>query len=243
MKKALIIADHPSVRDLLTVWIQSVSGDVEILAVDNIKDAYQAAIEHDINLFLVDMIFDSDRPGDSSGLLFVEKIRRIEHYFFIPVIMITDGVEDYKLYCYEKLHCYGYVKKPLDKRAITALLEHCLRFPTVQLPPKSLSFRKDGIRYYVDPRDIVYVECVQRMVVIHTTDAVMETSQLTLKGIMEDVQEIGFIRCSRSTIVNQAYIAYVDSTNQIVNLKPKGEQVVIGPNYKKEILIALQVVR
>ena len=82
-----------------------------VLAFDRVKDAYECLMEKEIDLFVVDIILDKSVQGDSSGLRFVDNVRRVTRYAFTPVIFVT-SLEDSRLYTYEKLHCYSFVENP-----------------------------------------------------------------------------------------------------------------------------------
>ena len=84
------------------------------------------------------------RPGDTSGLNFVEDIRRLKCYGFTPVIIVT-ALQDEKLVTYEKLHCYSFVEKPFDEDGLKEVIEEALAFPGTGNGTKILKFRKESI--------------------------------------------------------------------------------------------------
>ena len=107
MKNILVLEDNPVTLEYITSLIQEIDIKNTILRCSSIKDAYQHTLEKDIDLFIIDIILDTSRPGDSSGLKFVDGIRRIDRHVFTPVIFVT-SLEDERLYTYEKLHCYSF---------------------------------------------------------------------------------------------------------------------------------------
>lgn len=108
MKKILILEDNLTTLKNLTKIVRDLDERNAVFSFCELKDAYQCAMDRVIDLFIVDIILDRNRPGDSSGLKFVENIRKINHYEFVPIIFVT-SLEDAKLYTYENLHCYTYV--------------------------------------------------------------------------------------------------------------------------------------
>lgn len=202
---------------------------------DNIKDAYQCVMEKTIDLFLIDIILDSRYPGDTSGLKFVENIRRIEYYSFTPIIFIT-SLEDVRAYTYENLHCYSFIEKPFDVDRVTQTIEKCLKFPGKGNDTKTLYFRKEGIIVAVEREDIGYVESINHILHIHTIQGgVLKIPYITLKKLIEDIDSCEFIQCSRNTIINKRFVQNVDIANRIIQLKDIFGKVGIGTMFKKHM--------
>ena len=221
--------------EYITSLIQEMDVKNTIFACSDIKDAYQYALEKEIDLFIIDIILDTSRPGDSSGLKFVDSIRKIERYVFTPVIFVT-SLEDARLYTYEKLHCYSFIEKPFDPNKLKELVMQCLNFPSVELKRKTMYFRKDGIILATDREDIIYVECINRVLNIYTIqEDLLSIPYVTLKKFLSDVDSDDFIQCSRSAVVNRCYIHNVDITNRVIQLKNQMGTVEIGIMYKKII--------
>lgn len=131
MKKILVLEDNPMTLGYITSLIQEIDTKNTIFECSDVKDAYQYALEKDIDLFIIDIILDTSRPGDSSGLKFVDGIRGIDRYAFTPVIFVT-SLEDARLYTYEKLHCYSFIEKPFAPNMLKELVRQCLNFPSVE---------------------------------------------------------------------------------------------------------------
>lgn len=204
-----------------------------VFSFDNIKDAYQCAMERTIDLFLVDIILDTSNPGDTSGLRYVENIRRIEHYRFIPVIFVT-SLEDTRSYTYENLHCYSFIEKPFDVNRVKQAVEQCLRFPGNIQNAKTLYFRRDGIIFAVDLEEIVYAESVNHIMHIHTKPGdVLKIPYITIKKLLEEADSLDMIQCSRNTVINKNFVHNVDIPNQIIQLKGDFGRVEIGIRFKK----------
>lgn len=235
MKKVLILDDQTATLKYLSMIVEDLETKCEVVPFDNVKDAYQCALEKKIDLFVIDIILDSSSPGDTSGLKFVENIRHVEGYSFTPVIFVT-SLEDLRSYTYEKLHCYSYIEKPFDADKVKRTVEHCLTFPGGESREKTLYFRKDGIILAVDQSDIVYVECMHHKMYIHTKQKdVMDIPYMTLKKMLEELDSPNMIQCSRSAIINLQYVQNVDIPNRIIQLKNDYGRVEIGVRYKKYV--------
>ncbi len=232
MKKILILEDNLTTLTNLSHIVQDISAKNVVYPFHKIKDAYQCAMDRVIDLFIVDIILDRSRPGDSSGLAFVENIRKINHYEFTPIIFVT-SLEDAKLYTYENLHCYSFIEKPFDVNRLKKQVEQCLRFEESRSTSKTLYFRKDGIILAVEREDIVYVESIHHIMHIHTKQGdVLEIPYITLKKLLDDLDSASFIQCSRSTIVNKKFIHNLDIPNRVIQLKDGAGRVEIGITFK-----------
>lgn len=235
VKKILILEDNNSVVNSIERMIQKIPVKSSVFSFNNLKDAYQCALEKDIHLFIVDIILGINKPGDASGLKFIEAIRQIEKYYFIPVIIIT-SLEDSKLYTYEKLHCYSFIEKPFDAMRLQELVEKCVQFPHQAKENKTLYFRKDGVIFAVGREDIVYAETVNHVMHIYTAQKdLMKIPYITLKRLMEDADSPDLIQCSRQTVVNKAFIHNVDIPNRMIHLKKNYGDIEIGIRYKKSL--------
>lgn len=235
MKKILVLEDNPVTLEYITSLIREIDIKNTLFACSDVKNAYQYVLEKDIDLFIIDIILDTSRPGDSSGLKFVDGIRRIDRYSFTPVIFVT-SLEDARLYTYEKLHCYSFIEKPFDPNKLKEMVMQCLNFPTVEQKRKTMYFRKDGIILAADREDIVYAECINHILNIHTAQGdLLSIPYVTLKKFLLEVDSDDFIQCSRSAVVNKCYIHNVDITNRVIQLKNQMGTVEIGVMYKKEL--------
>lgn len=235
MKKILVLEDNHAILTRLTDIIKEIDIKNVVYPFDNVKDAYQCALEKVINLFIIDIILDTSSPGDSSGLSFVDNLRKINHYGLVPVIFVT-SLEDARLYTYENLHCYSFIEKPFDEDKLKHLIEQCLYFSISKNVTKTLYFRKDGIILAVEREDIVYVESIRHILHIHTRQKdTMTIPYITLKRILEDIDSSDFIQCSRSTIVNRRFVSNIDVPNRMIQLKNSYGSVEIGISFKKAI--------
>lgn len=235
MKKVLILEDNSAALEHLTNIVRDLDTKNVVYAYNNTKDAYQCAMERTIDLFLIDIILDTSHPGDASGLKFVENIRRVEHYNFTPIIFVT-SLEDARSYTYENLHCYSFIEKPFDVDRVKRTVEQCLKFPGNAKDTKTLYFRKDGIILAVEREDIVYAESKDHIMHIHTSHGdVLKIPYTTLKKLLDDIDSLEIIQCSRNTIVNKKFVQNVDVPNRIIQLKGDWGRVEIGIMFKKYV--------
>ena len=234
MKKVLILEDNGLMLECLSGIVQEVGVKTEVFPFDNAKDACQCALKSTIDLFIIDIMLEAHKSGDTSGLSFVEDIRRIKRYGFTPAIIVT-ALYDQKLITYEELHCYSFIEKPFDKDRLKGLIEEALAFPGTDSGTKTLKFRKDGIILAVERARIVYVESINHILNIHTTNDVMRIPYKTIKDFLEEVDSNDFLQCSRSIVVNRRYVHNVDLVNRVIQFQEGMGRVGIGIMYKNQV--------
>lgn len=238
-KNVLILEDKETVRLLVKKLVQEVEPTANVFLAEEISQAYSILMNKRIDLFLVDIILDTSNSSDVSGLKFVAQLRKIEQYAFTPVIIIST-LEDQELHSYRDLHCYGYVEKPFDSEEVKKLLSDALKYQHSRSDGEMLFFRSDGIYHAVEKDKVVYAEIINHVLHIHTAEKdVMKIPYITLKKLMEEIDNEDIFRCSRNTVVNKRYISNVDITNRFIQFKNGLGKVEIGLTYKnsvKEIL-------
>lgn len=238
MKKVLILEDNPQNLKALEKIVCGAGVDIEALLAPDVPTAYHMAMEQEISLFLIDIILDTTRNNDTSGIRFAEKMRRLEEYRFTPLIFVT-SLEDPQLYAYSHIHCYGYLEKPYDHEAAGKLIAEALRFPgrIETEEEKYIHFRKDGILYPRKHSEIIYLENVGRRLTIYMADGEqLHMPYRTCAALMEELGTRQFVQCSRSTILNRDYIDNIDVQNRYVRLKGVEQMVEIGTILKKKFL-------
>lgn len=234
-KQILIIEDNKAILESMTHLVEDIASDIKVYAVDNISDAYKVTLEHTVDIFIVDIILDTSKPGDVSGLNFVARIRLIEKYMFAPVIIVT-SLDNPKMYSYEKLHCYGYIEKPFDPEKVKALIKQVMQFPMKNKEKITINFRKEGIVIPVDCDDIVFVESIGHKLQVHMKNRdVLEVPYKTLKQLLIDVEGSELIQCNRNTIVNKDYVKNLDYVNRYIELRDEHGRIELGITFKNEL--------
>lgn len=234
-RNILIIEDNQVQLDRLSDIVLGVNSDIRVFAVTTTEKAYQIAMENTIDCFLVDIILDTSRPGDTSGIKFVSRIRNISKYYTTPVFIIT-SLTDPTNYAYTNLHCLDYIEKPFDEQRIVENVRKVLQIPVARENDRYITFRKDGILYPIMCNEIVYIECKNHSIFIHMENGkTFETQYRTCQEIIEEADSSMLIQCNRSIIVNIKYIESVDLTNRYIVIREDGIRLPIGITYKKKI--------
>ena len=238
-KTVLIIEDEIEQLNVLKQLVKAAEENAEVYTASDVTHAYEILMEKSIDVFLVDIILDTTRPGDTAGVRLVERIRKIPKYMFTPVIFVT-SLEDPTMYAYTDLNCMGYIEKPFEPERIIKLVEKALNYTTAREKEISITFRKDGILYPVRLKEIVYMESQNHVIHVHLRDgSELEIPYKTCKQILQETDEGSLLQCSRSTIVNREYVQGVDVPNRYLMLKEGFGMLDIGGRYKKKILVEL----
>lgn len=231
-RKVLILEDNKTHMDALCKILRDLQKDTQVFCTADAGEAFQIALKQHIQLFLVDIVLDTRKPGDVSGLRFAKEIRGVSKYKFTPLIFIT-SLEDPKLYSYSQLHCYGYIEKPFSVAQVRDTILGALEFPVKADDDKYAYFRKDGIIYSICIKDIVYIESGRRKVVIHCVRDKLEIPYKTSEEILNELDSDSFIQCSRYHIINRKYIEQIDYTNRFIKMRYVDSPVEIGVIMKK----------
>lgn len=235
-KSVLIVEDNNIQMEMLRKLVLEVNPSVTVYTADNLSTAYQILIEKTIDVFLADIILDTQKPGDTSGVRLVERIRTIPKYMFTPVLFVT-SLEDATNYAYTDLNCLGYIEKPFSPDRVKKLVEKALNYSTVKDQDATFCFRKDGILYPVKVRNILYIESLNHVITIH----MVKGGTLTIpykpcKDLLDEVDTDRLIQCSRNAIVNKDYILNVDVANRYISLEGTDKLIEIGITFKKKVL-------
>lgn len=241
MKTVLIIEDNKTQMEMLRKLVLEVNPRTVIYTASESKLAYQILLEKVIDVFLVDIILDVTRPGDTSGIKLVEKIRTIHKYMFTPVIFIT-SLEDATKYTYTDLNCLGYVEKPFSPDRVKELVKKALYFSTETDSEKETvhCFRKEGILFPIKIKNILYIESINHVVNIYLKEGGSLTiPYIPCKQLLEDINSKCLVQCSRNTIINKEYIQNLDITNRYISLYDLTDKIEIGITFKKKLLLEL----
>ena len=233
-KKVLILEDNLQTAQALAAILKENERKITIRYTSCIQEAYRVSIEETIDVFIIDIILQTTKPGDTSGIKFAAAIRRIEKYYFTPMFFIT-ALADPKLYAYRDLHCFGYIEKPFSKEQVKKLLAEALHYKTKNPEDSNVYFRKDGILYSVKLSQVVYVQVQHHRMQIVTEKDTLEIPYKTIKSFLQETDSPNFLQCNRYIVLNQNYIEYIDLNNCYIKMSGQKELLEIGGSYRKGI--------
>lgn len=237
-KRILIVEDNEHSMDMLCEIIADTI-NADIYKAESSEQAYRYAMEYNIDLFIVDLILDTNELQDVSGIKFIESVRTIDKYRFTPVI-VTTCLEDPKLHAYSHLHCFRYFEKPYDKKEVQKSIKEALLYEQPKEKKKYFYYKKDGILYSVKIKDIVYVKNHSAYINIHCIDCVLKAPYMSCRKFLDEIDSQDFIQCSKNTVVNRDYISSVDSANRYITIADNYGILDIGPILKKDFMERLK---
>ena len=238
-KKILVLEDNNKSAAMIKQLIQECDRKAKVYIEKDLDRAYALVMQNTIQLFIIDVILDTARPGDASGIRFVKSVRDISRYKHTPVIFIT-AMQDPEIYAYRELHCYGYIEKPFAIDQVRKLLRDAMDYNETDQKEYVLHFRKDGVLYPISCSDIVYAQSTNHQICFYLANGTEFTVHYkTCKQILEEAEYDDFIQCNRGTIVNRKYITNIDVTNGLITLE-KNIKIDIGIRFKKKFIEALQ---
>lgn len=233
MRRILILEDDAEMRQHLCQIIEGLHKNVEVYCVDNMKDAYNLAMEHHIHLFLVDIVLNHANPGDVSGLRFVQEIRGVKRYEYIPIIFITI-LQDPRMFSFTQLKCYDFIEKPFDEAVVRKNILKALDVPLAEEEERIVFYRKDGIAFSMSPDEIYYIDVRRRNLTVYCVSGIMEIPYKTCKEILKEIGSKFFAQCSRYTIINKRYVEHIDYARRYIKMKDIKEYIEIGAIIKNK---------
>lgn len=235
-KSVLIVEDSKSQLEMIKKLVLEVDERTIVYAVRDVRTAYTTLLEKTIDVFIIDIILNIKKSGDTSGIRLVERIRTIPKYMFTPVIFVT-SLEDTTNYAYTDLNCLSYIEKPFSPESVKRVVEKALNFSTEKEKEQSYCFRKDGILYPVKVKDIIYMESSNHEICIHMKkDNTLTIPYKTCKQLLSEIDAPCLIQCSRNVIINKDYVHNVDIQNRYVTFNDTNDKVLIGITFKKKVL-------
>lgn len=163
-------------------------------------------------------------------------IREIKKYQSTPLIFIM-YLEDSRLYSYSHFQCLGYIEKPFIVEQVRKLIFKASQFLIDDNTERPVVWKKDGITFAKNRRDIIYIENSQRKMAVHYKDDILEIPYKTSEEILKDIDLVQFVRCSRYTMVNRQYIVALNYANRYIKLKhiaePVGIEIVMKKRFRE----------
>ncbi len=235
-KQILVIEDNKYSMNRVQNILKHIP-DIIIIKADNSGDAYKYAMEYTIDLFIVDIILDSTKEADISGIKFAENIRKVEKYEFTPMIFTT-SLQDSKLYAYANLHCYGYFEKPYDENELRQAVMKSLRFyQSRKVEKENYCYKEDGVLSVIKVKEIVYIDNQRTKLLIRCNNGeIVQTPYRSGKNILLELNSNRFYKCNKNIIINLDYVNHVDLGHRIVTMKESYGSFTIGRRFLKGLV-------
>ncbi|MBE5933245.1 MAG: response regulator transcription factor [Lachnospiraceae bacterium] len=233
MRQILILEDNVNQMKILSTIVKSID-DVQVFEAHNVADANSLLYSNDFDVFLIDIVLNTEKKGDLSGIEFVKYVRDMKKYEFAPIIFIT-SLEDPKLCAYKDMRCFDYIEKPFSKEYVIKTIEKALEFPKKKVEKEIAYFKKEGILYSVRIDEVTHIIINRTGVDIYTTKDILKLGYQTATDILKQLDSKYFLLCNRSTIINVNYIEYADFSNRYIKVNGIKSVIEIGAIMLKNV--------
>jgi len=115
MAKILSVDDSKSIRDVIQHILSSEKHDV-ISAADG-QQALEIARSTPVDIALVDI-----NMPNMNGISLVSKLRRLESYQYIPIIMVTTETDEYRKKKAKSVGATGWLAKPITAERLISVV-------------------------------------------------------------------------------------------------------------------------
>lgn len=234
MKNILIVEDNRKTLNALAQAISKIEKNIVVYQAETYEEACAVAFSKRIDVFVIDIILTTEKPGDVSGIRFADLARKHDRYMFTPIIFIT-ALADPQLYAYKELRSFGYLEKPFSMKQAVELIEQALKYQSPKEENQVIYLRKEGILFAVHPQKVLYAEVRNHILILHMEDETLEMPYITIKQLLKQVDQDIFLQCSRSTVVNRMHVKYIDIVNRYIGIDQDDIRIEIGPSYKKAV--------
>lgn len=225
MKKIVICDDNTLQRQLLAEILEEYyrrnCEKLELLEYDNgealIFDAEDE--EYDVDLIFLDICM----PG-MDGIDTAKKLREL--HCGAEIVFLT-ATADYALEGYE-VQAAGYLVKPLNARKLNHLLRHIFW----REHRKRIEI-KCGKQYrYPYVSDIMYIESSNHKATIYLADGNKINTIEKISTLKERIDDLHFLQCHQSYLVNMNYIADIQENVILRN----GKEIPVSARRKRETI-------
>lgn len=213
--------DRDLLKDMLTAYFEEIEEKITIQEYESgealLADAEEGYLQ-------TDLIFMDIHMKGITGMNAARKLRELRYK--MPIVFLTAD-ERYAIESYE-VEASGYLTKAFSEEKIKQTLQRIFKLHLKKrIPVKS----KRQQRYpFVD--EIMYIESDKHQVVVHMIDGSEIATTEKLGDIETKINDLRFLRCNQSYLVNMECIADVKEDFILVD----GTQIPIRVRGRKNML-------
>lgn len=235
-KTVLVINGNVSRKKAIRNIAPDADNNIDLYIADTVANAYELILSITIDVFIIDVILETYRPGDVSGVRLIEQVRGIPKYVFTPVIFVTAKV-DPLMYAYIELNYVDYIKRPYKSEELKKALLRALHYQSQRNENKALIFRRGSIIFSIDVKDIVFIECVEHKMHLHLNDGTVRVVfYKTCKTLLYEADVECLFQCGRGMVINREYVQRVDIPKHLIFLKNDMGKVNVGVTYRRKVM-------
>ncbi|MGN7938599.1 LytR/AlgR family response regulator transcription factor [Virgibacillus sp. 6R] len=195
MIKVGLVDDQKYDLEKLTITLSKEENIEIVFATNNSEEAYALIKEGNIDLLITDI----EMPA-LSGYELADFIN--SYAMDISVIFVT-GHSGYAVHAFE-LNVLDYIMKPFSKERLLKGINRLQKKNEVVDKAKLVLKNKSEI-FFIDKKDIIYIERTGRSTTINTSGGEYTTYQ-TLNELEEELSGSHFVRSHRGFIINIHYV-------------------------------------
>lgn len=230
-----ILSKAGSHRTHLTEFIKAWRKNWTIYVADNLPQAFQIVMLKQMHILMLDIILDTNKPGDTSGCFFASEIRQVKKYYKTPIILFSSVSLEFQRNLLETVGWY-YLETPFSTEELKKILQKAYRGAFQRETAQYLIFRRQGIVYFISINQIIWIENVGKNVILHLRHHKREEIPYkTFEDILWELKGKGFFRCSRFAIVNQRFVENIDFSNRYIKMKNIHDPIEIGRTIGKDL--------
>lgn len=226
MINCIIVDDEPLARQLIESYISQLSEITCIGSYQTAIEAFAALHQHQIDVVFLDI----EMPG-LTGLNFIRSLK-----MSIKVIFITAYAE-YAVDAFE-IDAIDYLVKPVTferfLKSVQKITLSKIEFSTDRSKPVEITYiflKIDRRLIKIDLSTIMYIEGFGDYLKVYTTGH-SYVAYMTMHKLESLLPASGFMRIHRSTIVNIAFIQFIEGNF----IKVSNVDLTIGSTYKEGLL-------
>ncbi|QIB68481.1 response regulator transcription factor [Aminipila butyrica] len=212
MIKVMVVED--AVEDLLQYknTLSKIQG-IQVRYASSAEEALVQARDEYFDIFILDI----ELPG-ISGLELAARLRKRPEYLLTLILFIT-GYEKNQLEAFRQFHCYDYILKPFNMNEFYNKIVSLIQTLEVEKQGRTrvrmLLYPMMNSEVLIPIRDIKYAEVVYRTCRLYTEmqEEPFESHTLSLKDLIEEVDEPYFLQCSKSCAVNTQKVQKLEKIN------------------------------
>ena len=225
MIKVIAVDDEPLPLDIIEAYCKNFDFLSYEKGFTRTSSALQYLEKNPVDLLLLDVNMPS-----MSGMDFFRSLRHK------PMLIFTTSYSEYALESYD-LGAVDYLLKPFTlerfERAVQRAYENFNLMHHANAPEtaKFLMLKADYGVIKVILADILFIEGLDNYLKIHLQNQQPVVVRLTMKSLMEKLNEKEFLRVHRSYIIS---VKHVESIKQKM-ISIAGEEIPVGKNYEENL--------
>ena len=178
-----------------------------------------------------DIVFlDIDMPV-MDGLTAAKSLRAMDKQ--VMIIFMT-SLAQYATHGYE-VGAFDYILKPCGYYELAMKLRLALRHLDAQ-QDKTVLIKQDGDMYRLPLSQVYYIEIFSHQIHYHTQQGIYKLSTgKTLADIEKELSGDGFVRCSKSVLLNARHIDSIQGDT----IHIAGQELLVSRSHRKEVLQTL----